>query len=91
MKGSAIYEGKSFEFFIMENTFNNSCYSEQLETFLHGLKINLDDQHVYFGSDLKKLINDTFVKQLYLKKTKSDSEYDLETKYILFKLWFSYV
>ncbi|XP_055912703.1 melanoma-associated antigen D2 [Eupeodes corollae] len=45
-----------------------------LEEFLKGLHIYFDKTHPYFGSNIKKLITDTFVKQLYLKKTKSDKD-----------------
>ena len=53
---------------------------EQLDEFLRGIKINIDEEHDFFGPNLKKLIGETFVKQLYLKKIKSDNEFDVDTK-----------
>lgn len=47
---------------------------ESLEEFLKGLRIYFDRPHPFFGSNIKKLITETFVKQLYLKKVKSDSD-----------------
>ncbi|XP_067641668.1 non-structural maintenance of chromosomes element 3 homolog [Eurosta solidaginis] len=55
---------------------------EQLFDFLKGLRIEMDEEHPYFGGNLKKLIADTFVKQLYLKREKSESDTDLETRYL---------
>ncbi|XP_055844125.1 melanoma-associated antigen D2 [Episyrphus balteatus] len=47
---------------------------EFLEEFLKGLHIYFDKSHPFFGSNIKKLITETFVKQLYLKKTKSEKD-----------------
>lgn len=47
---------------------------EVLEEFLKGLHIFFDKCHAFFGSNIKKLITETFVKQLYLNKTKSDKD-----------------
>ncbi|XP_054728791.1 melanoma-associated antigen D4 [Anastrepha obliqua] len=55
---------------------------EQLFDFLKGLRIDVDEEHSYFQGNLKKLIGDTFVKQLYLKREKSDTDTDLETRYL---------
>ncbi|XP_065354581.1 melanoma-associated antigen D4 [Calliphora vicina] len=54
---------------------------EDLKTFLDGLRIKFDEYHPYFGQNLKKLITETFVKQLYLKREKDVSELDSETKF----------
>ncbi|XP_017492188.1 PREDICTED: melanoma-associated antigen D4 isoform X2 [Rhagoletis zephyria] len=55
---------------------------EQLFDFLKGLRIRIDEEHPYFKDNIKKLIGETFVKQLYLKREKSDSETDLETRFL---------
>lgn len=55
---------------------------EQLFNFLKGLRIDIDEEDTYFQGNLKKLICETFVKQLYLKREKSDSETDMETRYL---------
>ncbi|XP_004529494.1 melanoma-associated antigen D4 [Ceratitis capitata] len=55
---------------------------EQLFHFLKNIRIDIDEEHVFFGANLRKLIADTFVKQLYLKREKSDSETEMETKYV---------
>lgn len=57
-------------------------FTEQLFNFLKGLRIDIDEEDTYFQGNLKKLICETFVKQLYLKREKSDSETDMETRYV---------
>uniref|UniRef100_A0A1A9WF71 MAGE domain-containing protein n=1 Tax=Glossina brevipalpis TaxID=37001 RepID=A0A1A9WF71_9MUSC len=52
-----------------------------LENFLKTLNIEFDLVHNYFGSNIRKLITDTFVKQLYLKREKSHSDLETEIKY----------
>lgn len=47
---------------------------EFLEEFLKGLHIYFDKSHPFFGSNIKKLVTETFVKQLYLNKTKSEKD-----------------
>ncbi|XP_011177580.1 melanoma-associated antigen D4 [Zeugodacus cucurbitae] len=55
---------------------------EQLFLFLKGLRIDIDEEHTFFLGNLRKLICETFVKQLYLKREKSNSETDMETRYL---------
>ncbi|KAM7361368.1 necdin, MAGE family member [Cochliomyia hominivorax] len=54
---------------------------EELIMFLDKLRIKFDEYHPYFGSNLKKLITETFVKQLYLKREKVVSDLESETKF----------
>lgn len=52
----------------------SSVVEQSLFVFLRSLHIDVDadDENSYFGTNLRKLITDTFVKRLYLKKTKED-------------------
>ncbi|XP_061394736.1 uncharacterized protein LOC133330306 [Musca vetustissima] len=52
---------------------------EDLINFLSGLRISFDCCHEYFGANVKKLLTETFVKQLYLKRDKVISDMDAET------------
>ncbi|TMW52713.1 hypothetical protein DOY81_002236, partial [Sarcophaga bullata] len=52
---------------------------EELFKFLRSLRIKMDEHHAFFGSNVKKLITETFVKQLYLKREKDTSQLDAET------------
>ncbi|XP_037950580.1 melanoma-associated antigen D2-like isoform X1 [Teleopsis dalmanni] len=54
---------------------------ERLEKFLYTLDINVNENHPFFGN-VKKLITDTFIKQLYLKREKRHSDVDAETQFI---------
>ncbi|XP_061394737.1 melanoma-associated antigen D2-like [Musca vetustissima] len=58
---------------------------ENLENFLKGLRIRFDSCHEYFGGNVKKLLTETFVKQLYLKRDKVISDMNGET--IFFYNW----
>lgn len=57
-------------------------FAEDLIHFLSGLRITFDSCHEYFGANVKKLLTETFVKQLYLKRDKVISDIDAETKYV---------
>uniref|UniRef100_A0A1I8MPZ8 Uncharacterized protein n=1 Tax=Musca domestica TaxID=7370 RepID=A0A1I8MPZ8_MUSDO len=59
----------------------NSTTEEDLIHFLSGLRITFDSCHEYFGANVKKLLTETFVKQLYLKRDKVISDIDAETKF----------
>uniref|UniRef100_A0A1B0FB37 MAGE domain-containing protein n=1 Tax=Glossina morsitans morsitans TaxID=37546 RepID=A0A1B0FB37_GLOMM len=52
-----------------------------LQNFLKTLHVDFDVPHEYFGSNIRKLITDTFVKQLYLKREKSNSDLETEIKF----------
>ncbi|XP_023306674.2 uncharacterized protein LOC111688402 [Lucilia cuprina] len=72
----------SYLFMRGSDTPNKTKTSEEdLLLFLNGLRIKLDEYHPYFGQNLKKLIMETFVKQLYLKREKVVSELESETKF----------
>ncbi|XP_073819530.1 necdin, MAGE family member [Musca autumnalis] len=59
----------------------NNTTEEDLVNFLDGLRIKFDSCHEYFGPNVKKLLTETFVKQLYLKRDKVISEMEAETKF----------
>ncbi|BFF89598.1 melanoma-associated antigen D4 [Drosophila madeirensis] len=46
----------------------------KLYAMLELLGIRVDEEHAYFGSHLRKLIEDTFVKQQYVKRERSQPE-----------------
>ncbi|XP_030374600.1 MAGE-like protein 2 [Scaptodrosophila lebanonensis] len=46
----------------------NVVEDEQLFRFLNLMNIDVNETHSYFGENLKKLIEETFVKQMYLKR-----------------------
>ncbi|KAL5289929.1 NDNL2 family protein [Megaselia abdita] len=52
----------------------SSITESSLFVFLRSINIDVeaDDENSYFGTNLKKMITDTFVKKLYLKKRKED-------------------
>lgn len=60
------------------NSLNQCCLNEfmyisyigELESFLSELGIDFSANHDYFGANIKKLVTETFVKQLYLKREK---------------------
>lgn len=60
----------------------NLYTTAHLQNFLKTLHVDFDVPHEYFGSNIRKLITDTFVKQLYLKREKSNSDLETEIKYI---------
>lgn len=62
----------------------SSVTEQSLFVFLRSLNINVDadEENSYFGSNLKKLITDTFVKKLYLKKTKEDDSLNKDPRYV---------
>ncbi|XP_013102157.2 melanoma-associated antigen D2 [Stomoxys calcitrans] len=60
---------------------NNNTSEEDLVNFLNGIRIHFDAPHEYFGDNIKKLITETFVKQLYLKREKVVSEMESEVKF----------
>ncbi|EDW85202.1 uncharacterized protein Dwil_GK12737 [Drosophila willistoni] len=56
---------------------DNRIEDQKLYEMLALLNIRLDEEHGYFGNDLKKLIEETFVRQHYLKRERSElSAYD---------------
>ncbi|XP_075146401.1 necdin, MAGE family member [Haematobia irritans] len=63
---------------------NNNTTEEDLINFLNGIRIHFDAHHDYFGN-IKKLITETFVKQLYLKREKVVS--DLESEIKIYYSW----
>lgn len=69
----------SFLFVIKKIKYIYSLLEELLQ-FLSSLRVKFDEYHPYFGSSLKKLVTETFVKQLYLKREKVVSELESETK-----------
>ncbi|KAI9580871.1 melanoma-associated antigen D2 isoform X1 [Glossina fuscipes] len=69
-------------FIFMRTTTSIPSISEAyLQNFLKTLHIDFDVPHEYFGNNIRKLITDTFVKQLYLKREKSNSDLETEIKY----------
>ncbi|XP_022218305.1 melanoma-associated antigen D2 [Drosophila obscura] len=60
----------------------------KLYAMLALLGIRVDEEHAYFGSNLRKLIEDTFVKQHYVKRERSqpDSAFEEAKTYILWGL-----
>lgn len=55
----------------------NRIEDSKLYGMLELLNINVDEEHGYFGANLRKLIEETFVKQQYLKRERSQlSAYD---------------
>lgn len=59
---------------------SNRFISDDLVQFLSGLRIYFDAPHEFFGCNIKKLITETFVKQLYLKREKVVSDLETEIK-----------
>lgn len=61
----------------------SSVAEQNLFTFLRSLHIDVDsdDENCYFGANLRKLITDTLVKKLYLKKTKEDDNLNKDPRY----------
>lgn len=49
-------------------------FTANLFNFLEKFNIKVDEQHRFYGSNLRKLITDVFVEQLYLKKEKKDND-----------------
>lgn len=66
----------------------SSVTEQSLFVFLRSLHIDVeaDDENSYFGTNLKKLITDTFVKKLYLKKTKEDDSLNKDPRYVCVSL-----
>lgn len=62
----------------------SSVTEQSLFVFLRSLHIDVDadDENSYFGTNLKKTIIDTFVKKLYLKKTKEDDSLNKDPRYV---------
>lgn len=62
----------------------SSVTEQSLFVFLRSLNLDVeaDDENSYFGTNLKKLITDTFVKKLYLKKMKEDDSLNKDPRYV---------
>ncbi|XP_034488678.1 non-structural maintenance of chromosomes element 3 homolog [Drosophila innubila] len=55
----------------------NRIEEDKLYGMLDALNVNVHEEHGYFGDNISKLIEDTFVKQQYLKRERSQlSPYD---------------
>ncbi|KAH8376363.1 melanoma-associated antigen D4 [Drosophila serrata] len=65
----------------------NSIEDTKLYGMLELLNIKVDEEHGYFGANLRKLIEETFVKQQYLKRERSQlSAYDDPKTFLLWGL-----
>ncbi|TDG52472.1 hypothetical protein AWZ03_001302 [Drosophila navojoa] len=60
-------------YIILTYVFLRGCHLEEskLFTMLDTLGVNVHEEHEYFGSDISKLVEETFVKQEYLKRERS--------------------
>ncbi|KAL7728896.1 hypothetical protein ACLKA6_004235 [Drosophila palustris] len=55
----------------------NRIEEDKLYGMLDAMEVKVDEEHGYFGDDISKLIEETFVKQQYLKRERSQlSPYD---------------
>ncbi|XP_023177072.2 non-structural maintenance of chromosomes element 3 homolog [Drosophila hydei] len=66
-------------YIILTYAFLRGCRIEESKLFamLDMLGVNVHEEHEYFGSEISKLIEETFVKQEYLKRERSQlSPYD---------------
>ncbi|ALC46668.1 MAGE [Drosophila busckii] len=50
---------------------SNRLEEEKLYNMLDEMGVNVQEEHGYFGDNIRKLIEDTFVKQQYLKRERS--------------------